>query len=317
VTAGELTAWTAAARARARSSTLLPHLAMLATMVIWSGNAVSVKVGLEHVQAIPFTAARFAIGAAVLAGYTQITRQQLRRRPPLKLLIPAAITGVVINQLGFTYGVHLSTAVDISIIMGLGPLATALGLMLILRRRPPARRLAGLAIGFAGVVAVVGASARGGGGSLLGDLIGLASPLSWAAYTLIASEAARRSSASVFLTWTILFSLVLLVPIAGFQALQGGEQWIPALPSLLYSSVLATGAGYLFFFWAIPRLGVTETAVYSYLQPLLGALMGAFFLGEEFGLLQAGGAIAIVAGAYLGSWSRTRTSGAARGGRGG
>lgn len=284
----------------------MPHLALLLVIVIWSANATVLKVGLAHVRPVPFMTVRFAIGGALLALVALAARRRLRQMPPIGVVAAGAVTGIIVNQLGFTYGVKLSTAVDASIIMGAGPICAAIGLFAVSRQRPPLRRLLGLGLGLAGLVLVVGAS-RGSGGSLLGDAVLLTAPVSWGVYLLVAAEANRTTNALVYLTWTALFAMVVLVPLAAIEgAIAGGNDWVPAIPSLLYSGLLATGAGYGLYFWALPRLGITETAVYTYLQPLLGALMGAFFLHEVFGLLQMAGALAIIAAAYFGSWSRVK-----------
>jgi drug/metabolite transporter (DMT)-like permease len=301
------TSWAAEARTRARQSLLVPHLALLVTIVVWSANATVLKIGLAHVRPIPFVAARFVIGAAFLALLAIATRRELRRVPPLRLLVPAALSGIIGNQLGFTFGVQLSTAVDASIIMGASPIFAAIVLFLVSGRQPPPRRLLGLGIGFLGLLLVVAAGARGGGGSLAGNAIAVLAPTSWGAYLVVAARANRTTNALVFLTWTTLFAVVLLVPMAVVEtSLTGSNDWLPAIPAILYSGLVATGLAYALYFWALPRVGVTETAVYTYLQPLLGALMAAFFLHEAFGPLQVVGAVAILLAAYLGSWSRVR-----------
>lgn len=293
--------------ARPVPSLLVPHLGLLAVVIVWSAQATILKFGLRSVGPLGFTSLRFAIGGAVLLALGLATGERFRQRPPLRLLLPATVLGLVLNPLGFIIGVRLSTAVDVSVIMGLTPIAAAV-LLLILARRPiPPRRLAGVVLGFAGLVAVVAATAHAGpSGSLalLGDLVALVSPICWAGYILVAARAARHSSAVVFLTWSTLLAEVVLLPLLLFEAAHQPERWLGAVPWLVLSGVVATGAGYAVYFWALPRVGVTETAVYMYIQPLLGALIGAFFLGEPFGPWQVGGAVAIIAAAYLGSWSR-------------
>ena len=297
---------TAPAHRRA-PSLLVPHLALLAVIVTWSAHATVMKIGLRYVGPLAFTSLRFVIGGAVLLGVGLATGERFTKRPPLRMLVAATAFGLVINPLGFTVGVRLSTAVDVSVIMGLTPIATAIILLVLARRRIPPRRLAGVLLGFAGLLAVVAATARGGPAAstaLLGDLVALVSPICWAAYIVVAARAARASGAIFFLTWSMLLAQVVLLPLLLVEAAHQPEHWLQGLPWLMVSGVLATGAAYAIYFWALPRVGVTETAVYTYLQPLLGALMGAFFLGEPFGPWQIGGAIAIVAAAYLGSWSR-------------
>jgi drug/metabolite transporter (DMT)-like permease len=297
--------WTQAAGRHAQRPAVSSHLALTLTIVLWSANAAIVKVGVANVRPIPFTTARFAVGALVLAILAVISGRDLRRPPPLKLVAGGALFGFVLNQLTFTYGVHLSTAVDVSLIVGLSPIMAAIVLYAaVSRRRPPARRVAGLLLGFAGVVLVVAAGARAGGGSALGDLIALGTPLTWAVYIVIASEAAKRTDPVVFTTWCLVVSILVFLPMAAVQATQGADAWIPALPAIAYSGIAATGVAYALYSWALPRVGVTETSMYTYVQPVMGVAIGAVFLHEVVGPLQVVGGAAILLAAYLGSWSR-------------
>ncbi|MGH7920633.1 MAG: DMT family transporter, partial [Candidatus Dormibacteraceae bacterium] len=261
------------AAARLRASRLTPHLLLLFTYLIWSVNPVLVKIGLEHVHPLPFVAVRFTIGGLMLMAIAAITRRAIWPPPPLRVLLPTALIGIVANQLGFTYSVQLTTVVNLSILMGLSPmLATGL-LIVVAHRRPPGRRLAALLIGFAGVVRVVAAPARGAGGSLLGDAIALVTPVTWAVYLVLAADAIRRHGALVLMAWTMVIGAACFWPMAGVDvALQGlGGSWMDALGPVFFAGLVSSGLGYGLYFWALPRLGVTETAMYSYLQPPMGA----------------------------------------------
>ena len=264
-------------------------------LVIWALNGVVLKTALEHVRPVSLTTARMLIAGLFMLGLALLRRRHPFPPPDLRVLVPA-----VLNQIAFTTALHLSTVVDVQLIIGLGPILTVLFFSLWTRKLPGPHALVALGLGLAGVLLVVLASGRGQGGSLLGDLVGLITPATWGLYLLISNEAGKRFQAGLFTTWTLLVAVVILAPLTLLQP-PGTDDWLPALPALAYASFVATGIGYALFFWAIPRLGVTAGAIYMYLQPPLGALAGAVVLREHFGLLQAVGAAAILAAAYLGS----------------
>ena len=272
-------------------------------LVLWALNGVVLKTALEHVRPVSLTTARMLIAGLFMLGLALLRRRNAFPPPDLRVLVPASLVGIVLNQIAFTTALHLSTVVDIQLIIGLGPILTVFFFSVWTRRLPGVHVVIALLLGLAGVVFVVLASGRGQGGSLLGDLVGLATPATWGLYLLISNEAGKRFQAGLFTTWTLLVAVVILAPVALLQP-AGRDDWLPALPALAYASFVATGIGYALFFWAIPRLGVTASAIYMYLQPPLGALAGAVVLHEQFGVLQWIGGAAILAAAYLGSRAR-------------
>jgi drug/metabolite transporter (DMT)-like permease len=281
---------------------LLPHLALFGCLVIWSANVVVLKVGLQHVRPVPFTAARFLVAGVVLLGINSVAGRAVPRLPRAGVLIPAALLGIVANQLTYTEGLHLTSAVDTSLIMGLSPLFTALVLVAWSRAHVGRMQWLGLGLGFAGTVAVVAEAGRAGSGSLLGDLIVVGSPASWAIYLVMVDREHGRTSMRALTPWSMLAAALVLMPAAMLLGGPGHDDWGPALPSLAYAALLGSAVTWTVYFWALPRVGVTGTAIYSYLQPPLGAVFGALFLHEQVGAGQTLGAGLILAAAYLGTW---------------
>src|SRR5213082_3293990 len=102
--------------------------------------------------------------------------------------------------------------------------------------------------------------------------------------------------------YSMLVGATLMLPAALLLAGPGRDDWARAALPLLYTSVVATAVPWTLYFWALPRIGVTATSIYTYLQPPLGACFGALFLHESVGWGQIAGAVLILTAAYLGSW---------------
>jgi drug/metabolite transporter (DMT)-like permease len=281
---------------------LLPHLALLGCLVIWSANVVVLKVGLTHVRPIPFTAVRFLLAGIVLLAVNSIAGRSVPRPPRTGLLVSAALLGIVANQLTYTLGLHLTSVVDTSLIMGLAPIFTAVVLVAWSRAHVAALQWVGLGLGFAGTIAVVIEAGRAGSGSLLGDLIVVGSPASWAVYLVLIDRERGRTAMSALTPWSMLVAAALLLPAALVFGGPGRDDWGAALPELAYAALLGSALTWTVYFWAMPRVGVTGTAIYTYLQPPLGAVFGAVFLHERIGAGQVLGAALILVAAYLGTW---------------
>jgi drug/metabolite transporter (DMT)-like permease len=71
------------------------------------------------------------------------------------------------------------------------------------------------------------------------------------------------------------------------------------LGCLLFSSVLAVAYCNLAYYHGLETLGPTRAAVYTYLQPFLGAVAAFLMLGETLCPLQLTGGAVVVAGVLL------------------
>ena len=281
------------------------HLALGLIVAIWSLNGVVMKAGLAHIGPLSFAAVRFAAGGLLVLAIGRALGMPIQP-PPLRQLLVATFVGVFLGQIAWAIGLSLTTAVDASIILGVAPL-TAAALVFAGDRRPlPLRQLAGLALGFVSILLVMNASARGQGGSLVGNLITLAVPLTWSVYLVAVGAANRYSNAYAFTGWT---SMLGGIGIGIAPLLLGtSDDWDKGWPAVAYGVILASGLCYPLYFWAIGRLGVVRSSMYSYFQPLLGAVAASILLLEPFGAFQLLGTIGIVVAAYLGAWSRSRAA---------
>lgn len=288
-----------------RHTALRAHLALGLIVAIWSLNGVVMKAGLAYIGPLSFTAVRFTAGGLVVLAAGWAIGMPVKP-PPLRPLLVATFIGVFLGQIAWAVGLSLTTAVDASIILGVAPL-TAAALTFARDRRPlPLRQIAGLALGFASILLVMNASARGQGGSLLGNLITLMVPITWAVYLVAVGAANRYTNAYAFTGWTSTLGGIGI----GLVALLHGatDDWDSGWPAVAYGVILASGLCYPLFFWAIGRLGVVRSSMYSYFQPLLGAVAASLLLLEPFGPFQLVGMIGVVAAAYLGAWSGLRAA---------
>ena len=156
---------------------------MLLAMVLWGVNVSAVKALTASFEALPLAALRMAVACVALSAVV------LWRRGGLPLLGArqlAAMAGcaflmVYANQILFAHGLQRSTATNGALIMALSPLVSALMAALVFGEPLTPRRLLGVALGFAGVAAVVlshpGATLSHAG---LGDLMLALSVISFA-----------------------------------------------------------------------------------------------------------------------------------------
>jgi len=164
-----------------------------------------------------------------------------------------------------------------------------------------ARRVAGLLIGFCGVIALLGIDR-------------ISSPLQWAgaACTMIAVAGyaagpliVQRYLADVDETAAVAVSLVIasiiLLPFAAFT-LPATRPTMQGLASIVALGVVCTAVAMLMYFYLINAAGAARASVIAYINPAIAALLGVAILGEHLSI----GSIAGLALILAGSWLATR-----------
>lgn len=172
-------------------------------------------------------------------------------------------------------------------------------------RRIGARELAGMAIAFAGVAAIV---LRGDASALLhmsfnlGDLGILAAAIAFAAYSVMLRKPVVQQMApsTVFGVVSLSGSLV-LVPPAIYEAMNGGPlpdgvgDWTKIGGIILFASIIA----FFCFQHTVRIFGSVTAGATLYLMPPVSILMAVAFLGESFETYHALGIVLVLGGVIL------------------
>jgi drug/metabolite transporter (DMT)-like permease len=169
------------------------------------------------------------------------------------------------------------------------------------------RKVIGITISLLGVIPL--ATARDStqhSPTLLGDFITFVGSLGFAFYAVLGKRVAGRYDALSMTTYNFLFGALVVLPIAIHRAIALGPHWLalpwPAWAALLYVALFSSSLVYLFYFWLLGYLEVTQlaaTTTFS-LSPLGMLLLGERGSGPEL----LGGALAL-AGVYFVESTRT------------
>ncbi|WP_260685078.1 DMT family transporter [Variovorax sp. KBS0712] len=281
---------------------------MLLAMLVWGVNVSAVKALTASFETLPLAALRMGVACIALSAIVLWRRGGVPRLTARQLAVMAGCAFLMVygNQILFAQGLLRSTATNGALIMALSPLVSALMAALVFGERFTARRMVGVALGFAGVAAVVlshpGAGLSSAG---IGDLMLALSVVSFAVGGVGVQRLARQVD-PLSISWVIYligtFMLVvhtLLGPsrLGTAQLFPGAWPW--AL--VLFSGIAATAAGNLIWNRAISVIGVARTAVFLYWVPVFGVLFAALLLGEVLTWWHLFGFAAVMSGTWLGT----------------
>jgi drug/metabolite transporter (DMT)-like permease len=281
------------------------ELALIVTVVIWSLNFTSVKVGIAHIEPLAFSVVRFALGAAVTAAVV-LWREGMPhfRRRDMPLLLTAAACGITINQAAFVGALSLTSASNVALLVGTIPIFTALIAVASHQEKLNLAHWIALVSGLVGVTLIVlGSPGEGAGAvSLGGGALALLTAASWAAYSVIIRPLMRRYSALQLSAFMMIVGTVALVPFALPDMVRQDWSSVPseAWLALGYAAILSVALTNILYFNAIGLVGASRAAMYAYLEPFLGVLFAVVLIKERVELVQLIGGLIIVAAVALG-----------------
>ncbi len=294
---------TTTVQASARSSKIAQAInptAFLAVLV-WSAIAPFTKYALQYIPPVPFMALRMSIAALAVFLLLIARRQPIGiERADIPRFLLAGTVLFAVSTLLFTTGLSRTTVAHMVILASTGPLIEAVYRAIFRHHRPDRRSLLAMAMGFIGVIIVVGGGSATEGNSIAGDLMGLVSASLWVGVTVYPQPLVRKYGATRATGWMVAMSLLLLVPLS-----------LPAMGPVLTDPAPAFAWGGLFYaamgtfignaLWqaAVQQVGPARTLIYLYLQPFLALVIAALVLGDRLTLGQAIGGLLAIGGVML------------------
>jgi drug/metabolite transporter (DMT)-like permease len=162
-------------------------------------------------------------------------------------------------------------------------------------------RIAGLAIGFIGVAALLGAGPISGALGWAGVGCMLASTICYATGPLIIQRHLRDLDSIGPLAASLAVAcVVLLIPAA--LEIPSSLPSTNALASIAVLGIICTAVAMLLMFYLVNQAGASRASVITYINPLVATLLGVLVLDEHLGI---GGFVALAL-ILLGSWLATR-----------
>jgi drug/metabolite transporter (DMT)-like permease len=169
--------------------------------------------------------------------------------------------------------------------------------------RPTGLRLAGLLIGFGGVVALLGFDVAGRRGELLGAGMVLLATVGYAIAPIIVSRYLADLDPLGPVTASLIVGTIVLLP-AALATPPAGMPGQAALVSIAVLGVICTAMGLVVFFRLIVEAGPSRASVITYVNPFVAVVVGVLVLGERLGGMSIAGLILILAGSWLSTGGR-------------
>ena len=262
--------------------------------VLWGGSFFFNGAALRELPPLTLVLLRVALGAAILLPLLRM--QGIGLPKGMAGWKPFVAIGLLNNVIPFSLIVLGQTYIPsglASILNATTPLFTVMVMAAAGEEALQMRRVAGVALGLAGVIILRGWETRLGQG--LGILLCLGGAFSYGFAALAARRLLKDTPPLGTATFQLMASTVMMAIVAGAME----QPWHLSMPGLttwlavLGLAALSTALAYIVFFQIIRRSGATNVMLVTLLIPVTAILLGWLVLGEPISAREIAGAIVI------------------------
>jgi drug/metabolite transporter (DMT)-like permease len=275
-------------------------VAFAAVSTLWGMPYLFIKVAVDDGVPPAFLAwVRVVLGAAVLLGlaWRAGTLGSLRGR--WRWIAVFAIVEICFPFPLIAAGEqHVSSSLA-AIIIAAAPLFVALlALRYDAEERATGSRLAGLLLGLAGVVALMGIDVAGRTAELLGALAILFSAFCYAVGPMVLKRKFADLDPRASMGGALAVAGVALLPAVAIDP-PAAMPSTDALIALAVLGLFCTAAAFVFYGALVAEAGPGRALVITYVAPVVAVALGVAVLGEDLGAGAVAGLLLILAGSWL------------------
>ncbi len=292
--------------------------AFAAVYLIWGSTYLAIKYAIISIPTFLLGGIRFTIAGALMLLWGRISPNY--ERPKLVHWRTSAIVGFLLLTIG-NGGVviaehHISSGMTALMVATLPFWVILIGWIFMRTGRPNIRTLAGLVIGFVGVMLLISGGKSAGDPTSSGTVIGFiavtVSTVGWAIGSLYGIKAPSVRSPIVAAGMQMLCGGVFLL-IAGTVMGEWSafdvttvttESWLALAYLIFFGAIVA----YTAYSWLVKNVSPTALSTYAYVNPAIAVLLGWAIAGEDLSGTMLIGA-AIVVGSIALTTIKKRTKG--------
>ncbi|WP_233592233.1 DMT family transporter [Flavobacterium sp. RSP15] len=288
----------------------LPILALCWVSFFWGTTWIASKEGVKHMPALQLVAIRQFLGGFLYISYFLFKKAPWPKGKQWKTIIILSILNFVLSNGLSTWGVKYISSGLGAIIGACVPLWIVI-ITFFRGERLSRVSVVGLIISFSGVCVIfydhlsdfLIPSFR------FGIIISIISTLTWAFGTLYTRKKAATFNPYFSLGLQMFISSILVFAYTGATGISVKLSEIPAASwwSIAYLVVFGSILTFIAFIYALQNLPAEISTVYSYINPIIAVLLGAFIFGETLNAAIAIGGSVTLFGLYLVNYSLRRT----------
>lgn len=291
-----------------RASTPFGIAAVVLAAALW-GSMGTVQALLPPDRQPPVVAAaRLLVGTLTLTALAFAMSGSLAglARLPRATLLGAGLAMALYNAIFFVAVVDAGVGVGTALSIGSAPVWVTAYEMLVLRRRPSTRQLAGQALCIVGAALLVLSADAGAAPAALGaSLLACVAGAFYATYSLLTSRLAPLAPPATIAAGT--FAIAALAMSPAYLLFPAGWLLAPkAALGIVFLGIVATGIAYALYTWGLRHVAPAAAVTLGLVEPLTAWVLATAIVGEPLTATKAAGAALLFAGLWIVATAITR-----------
>jgi drug/metabolite transporter (DMT)-like permease len=288
----------------------LAYTAWVAVCILWGTTYMGIRISLETMPPALMGGVRWTLAGGLLALWVVLRGEKL---PPPSRWGPIALLGflmLVLGNGGVVFAEQWVPSGLTAVLVATAPFWMA-GVEAILPDGEKLRTalVAGLILGFSGIVFLVWPELSLGSTGHRGFLVGVLSvQVAACGWSLGSSYSKRQKSGDNILGATALQMLAggLMMMLVGTVRGEWSALFFTTRSALALTYLTTFGAlgGFVAYSYALRHLPVSFVSLYAYINPIIAVTLGVLFLHEPFTARMAVAAVLVFAGVAVVRWSR-------------
>jgi drug/metabolite transporter (DMT)-like permease len=283
-------------------------LQILLLSALWGVSFLMIRIAGNSFPPLWVALLRCTLGAALLWTVLRLSGKQLPPRRLWPWLLTVALFNNALPFTFFAWGERTVPSNVAAVLNATTPIWTLLLTMTIHRTRAALLTIAGVFLGFGGVLVVVAGHAgdpaadHSAGGVLRGTIVISLAALAYAVATVIAKAKLQGLDPIGLATTQLSLAGLMILPLALTGAHPSGLRLAPIV-AITVLGFAGSGFAYLLYYHLLSQVSATHVAAVAYLLPLWGLFWG-LFAHESIGLLTCIGVAITIAGLILLNWQQ-------------
>jgi len=286
-----------------KRTNFIAYVAVFLAMVFWSYTFIWYKVVYNYYNPITVVFFRLIISSIFLFLLMYpLKKLQKIRKGDFKYFLLVSLFNPFLYFIGESYGIKFVSSTLTAVIIATIPLFTSFSSSYFLNEKITKMNLLGILVSIFGVGLVMFHQGRAVEASMFGIGMLCVAVASAIGYSFVLKKLTSRYNSITIVTYHNFIGVFLFAPLffiidfaefraSGFSV----EAWVPLMELAIFGSSFA----FIFFTYAIQRIGVGKANAFTNLIPVITAIIAYFVLDEILNFNKITGILLVIGGLFL------------------